>query len=270
MKLGYIDYLNCYPFYYHMLEKDTLADVEIIPAYPSDLNRMMSDGTLDMSPVSSAVYAELQKEVMILPDFCLSSIGYVRSVILISRLPIEELDGRRVGLSTASRTSVVLLKILLEKYYGLRPHYLPAMPSPSLKEIDAALVIGNEALQALKEPVPYVYDLGDLWLRKTGHPVVFAVFTVRRDIIERNREPIRHIIDSYNRSLRCLRTERDALIAAARRKYPEIHYDIDTYYRLLKFELTGDLKKALEFYFREAAELGLLERVKRLEYLGTA
>jgi len=250
-----------------MMEKEPLANVALHPAYPSELNRMMASGELDMSPISSAAYASFQDEAAVLPDFCLSSIGYVRSVILTSRLPIEELDGRPLGLSSASQTSVVLLKILLEKYYGLRPLYLPTSPSPSLEDIDAALVIGNEALLAMKEPVPYVYDLGDLWLRKTGHPVVFAIFTVRKECISTGMPAIREIIGSYKRSLLCLRTERGKLIENARRRYPDIHYDIDTYYDLLKFEFTHDLKAALEFYYREAAALGLLAPVKKLNFL---
>ncbi len=266
MKLGYINYLNCYPFYYSMIEKKPLEGVDVFPGYPSELNKMMLSGELDMSPVSAAAYADLQGRALILPDFCLSSIGYVRSVVLISRVPIEELDGRRLGLSSASQTSVVLLKILLEKYYGLRPVYLPARPNPSLDDIDAALVIGNEAMFNEVEPIPYTYDLGDLWLRKTGYPVVFAVFTVQKNSIPQHRDAIGRVIESYNKSLLCLHTEREALIACAAKKYPEIHYDIDTYYTLLKFEFTHDLKQALQFYFTEAASLGLLKKVEGLQF----
>ena len=117
MKLGYIDYLNCYPFYYHMFEKQPLDGIEVVPAYPGGLNEMMRKGELDLSPISSAAFADVQNEVLVLPYFCLSSIGYVRSVVLNSKLPIEELDGKRIGLTSASQTSVILLKVLLEKYY---------------------------------------------------------------------------------------------------------------------------------------------------------
>jgi len=116
MRLGYINYLNCYPYYYHMFEKQPLPGVEIIPAYPSTLNAMMSTGELDMSPISAAAYADLEDEAVLLPDFCLSSLGYVHSVILASLAPIEDLGGKRIGLSSASKTSVVLLKILLQSY----------------------------------------------------------------------------------------------------------------------------------------------------------
>ncbi len=268
MRLGYIDYLNCFPFYYHMTRKSPLPGIEVVPAYPSALNDMMRSGALDMSPISSAAYADMQDRILILPDFCLSSVGYVRSVVLRSRVPIEDLDGRRLGLSSASQTSVVLLKTLLRKHYGIEPAYLPTTPSPLLEDIDAALVIGNEAMENTRDPAPYIYDLGDLWLRKTGHPVVFALFTVQAAAVRSFAADIARVIASYNSSLLCLHTEREALIAHAREKYPAVAYDIDTYYSLLRFEFTPDLHRALEFYYDEAGSLGLLERVKRVRYFG--
>lgn len=267
MKLGYIDYLNCYPFYHHMMTKRPLDGIGVVPAYPSALNAMMRDGSLDMSPVSSAAYADV-RDALILPGFCLSSIGYVRSVVLLSRVPIEELDGRALGLSSASQTSVVLLKMLLERHYGVRPEYVESPPRPSLLGMDAALVIGNEAMMHEAEPIPYTYDLGDLWLRKTGHPVVFAVFLVGQNAARTMRADIERVVESYGESLACLRNERSALIEAARLRYPDVAYDIDTYYRLLRFEFTDELKGALEYYYEQAGEMGFLPGVDGIRYYG--
>jgi len=266
MRLGCIDYLNCFPFYYHMLEKQPLPGVEIVPAYPSALNGMMNEGVLDMGPMSAAEYADIRERTLLLPQFALSSVGYVKSVVLLSNHPIEELSGKTVGLSNASKTSVVLLKILLQKHYGLSPRYLPAPPRPDLDALDAALVIGNEAMMDDRQPVPFSYDLGDLWLRRTGHPVVFAVFAVQREYARAHDREVRAVIDSYRASLDRLASERERLIAAAARRYPDIRYDIDHYYTLLQFEFTDALKKALQFYFDEAAALSLLPRVPSLVF----
>ena len=91
MKLGYIDFINCYPFYYHMFEKKQLEGITIVPGYPGTLNQMLADSDLDMSPISSATCADIHEDIMVLPQFCLSSIGYVGSVTLASNIPIEEL-----------------------------------------------------------------------------------------------------------------------------------------------------------------------------------
>ncbi len=266
MKIGYINYLNCYPFFYHLFEKEPLPGIEVHPAYPSELNALMNRGELEMSPISAAAYADMQDRTLILPDFCLSSIGYVKSVILISRLPIEDLDGRSVGLSSASQTSVVLLKLLLKNHYGITPRYVPVSPAPGLREIDAALVIGNEAMIPQREPVPYVYDLGDLWLRKTGFPVVFAVFALQESRASEFAPQLRSVISSFKRSLRYLEEDRETLIRKAEEKYPYILFDLDEYYRLLKFEFSDDLKRALEYYFQQAGEAGLLAPVGEIRY----
>lgn len=267
MNLGYIDYLNCYPFYYHMFEIEPLPDVLVRAGYPSHVNRLMGTRELDMSPISAAAYADLEGEIVLLPDLCLSSIGYVHSVILSSNVPIEDLHRKKVGLSSASRTSVVLLKILLQKYYDIEPVYVPTDPNPSLKGqgIDAALIIGNEAM--MQEMSPYTYDLGDLWLRKTGYPVVFAVFAVREAIIRQCLSRIESVIRSYHRSLACLDPDREILIQKARQRYPTIRYDVDAYYRVLEYSFNPGLKEALRFYLRSAGELGLLRNVHDIRFL---
>lgn len=249
-----------------MLERMALDNVEIVGGYPSSLNRMMKSKELDMSPISSGAYPDLQDSIAILPDFCLSSVGYIRSVILISKLPIEYLHRKKVGLSSASQTSVVLLKILLSKYYNINPIYIETSPKPSLDEIDAALLIGNEALMEMREPIPYTYDLGDLWMRKTGNPIVFAVFAIQQHALKRYDREIGMIVDSYKKSLQALQTEREYLIKKAMQRYPTIDFDINTYFNLLRFDFTDELKRALEFYFAEAGELGLLRRTQSLRF----
>ncbi len=267
MNLGHIDYLNCYPFYYHAFEKEPLKGTRIFSDYPSSLNRMLAQGELDMSPISSATYADIADDVLVIPEFCLSSTGYVGSVILISKVPIEDLNKKKVGITSASHTSLVLLKVLLKRYYEQEPVYVQTGPRPSLKNMDAALVIGNDAMVKAPEPVSYVYDLGDLWLRKTGFPVVFAIFAVRKKIVEKYRDEIKAVISSYHTSLRCLKNDKDKVIQKAMTRYPDIIHDIDNYYDLLKFKFNDDLKNALIFYYSLASELGLLRNVTSLKYL---
>ena len=267
MKLGYIDYLNCYPFYYHMFEHTPVNGVEVFSRYPSDLNRMMTEGELDMSPISAATYSLIQDRAVLLSDFCLSSIGYVGSVILRSRLPIEELDQKKVGLTSASHTSVLLLKMLLKSYYNVEPEYVLTKPNPSMDGLDAVLMIGNEAMLPSSTPVSFSYDLGELWLRKTGFPVVFAVFAVREEIIEKCSEEIKAVIKSYRASIECLEKEVQRVVEAAQNKYPDITYDVQGYYETcLQFKFSDGLKQALQFYYDKAFEMGLFEEKVTIRY----
>ncbi|MFO7666306.1 MAG: menaquinone biosynthesis protein [Desulfobacterales bacterium] len=270
MQIGYINYLNCYPFYYHMFEKEPLQEINVIPGFPSELNRMMKEKILDLSPVSSATYADIKEDVLLLPEFCLSSVGYVGSVILCSNYPIEELNNKNVGLSGASHTSRVLLKILLEKFYGIEPCYLKAGPFPDLTGHDAALIIGNDAMRGCAEKALYKYDLGELWLKKTGFPVVFAVFAVRKNVIRENMRLIKAVMNSYRASLQCLVKEKENVIIRAEQMYPDISYDINGYYDTLQFEFTDNLKIALKYYLSAAEELNLLNKVESLNFFEEA
>jgi chorismate dehydratase len=267
MKLGYIDYLNCYPFYHHLFEKDHLPGIQVIPGYPSRLNKMMAEAVLDMSPISAATCSDIGDRILLLPQFCLSSVGYVGSVILVSRCPIEELHKRTVGLTRASYTSVVLVKILLEKYYHVHPNYISTAPFSTPDQTDAVLMIGNEAMIYRSSLDIHVYDLGEIWLQKTGFPVVFAVFAVRKDILKQYAPEIRRVIRSYQASIECLKQKKEQVIKYAAAKYPEIAYDINRYFSLLRFEFTDELKKALIFYLSVAGEMGFLRGISKPEFL---
>jgi chorismate dehydratase len=267
MKLGCIDYLNCYPFYFHMFERRPLGGVEVIRAIPSDLNRMFAAGELDMSPISAGALADLDDNVLLVPDFCLSSEGYVNSVILRSKLPIEGLDNKKVGLTSASRTSVALLKILLHKYFEVNPVYEVTPPNPDLNGLDASLVIGNDAMVEGPDKPSFVYDLGELWLRKTGFPVVFAVFAVRSEAAKQFQQEIATVIESYRTSLHCLDTEEDLVVAKAREQYPDIDYDVAGYYDLFDYHFNERLRQALRFYLDSGSELGLFPKNIPMRFL---
>jgi chorismate dehydratase len=249
-----------------MFEKEPLKDINVIPGFPSELNRMMKEKRIDLSPISSATYADIKDDVLLIPEFCLSSVGYVGSVILCSNHPIENLNNKRVGLSGASHTSRVLLKILLEKFYGIEPYYLQAGSRPDLTDHDAALLIGNDAMTDSINQAPYKYDLGELWLQKTGFPVVFAVFAVRENVVKDNLPGLMAVINSYRLSLQCLVQEKESVILKAKRKYPNISYDVNGYYDTLQFEFTDNLKNALKYYLSAAEELNFLKKVESLNF----
>lgn len=267
MKLGYINFANTYPLYHHMMEISPLPGLEIFSRYPAELNALMGAGALDMSPISAATYAVVQNDVLLLPEFCLACQGVVKSVMLVSNRPLSALDGARIGLSSASHTSVILLKILMEKHVGIRPVYVLTPPRPDLHEVDAALVIGNEALEAETFEAPFVYDLGELWQEMTGKPVVFALIAVRRDYAGRHPEKVAAVRDSYRQSLNWARARRQEFLAATGRHYPELKTDLDAYFRVLKYDFSDSLKSALSLYFSLAAEQGLTPPVRDLHFL---
>jgi chorismate dehydratase len=195
LRIGRIPYINCYPVYGAVDRGAVSLNATLVDGVPTELNRQMAAGTLDVSVVSAVEYAREAKRYVLLPDLAISCDGPVRSVLLFSKRPAEDLDGRRVLVSRSSMTSVALLELLFEHVWHARPQFVPAnaeitdVEGFGNDEHDARLVIGDAALlvgsrlRAHKRvPAGYqhAYDLGDGWKRWTGLPFVFAVWVAQR------------------------------------------------------------------------------------------
>ncbi len=189
MKIGRIPYINCYPVYGAIDRGVVSLDAELVDGVPSDLNRRMERGELDISVVSAVEYARDADRYLLLPDLAISCDGPVRSVMLFSRRPATELTSRNVIVSRSSMTSVALLELWFENVWRAKPRFvagdaeIPDVIAASSDDADARLVIGDAALvlgSNHRERYPYVYDLGQTWKEWTGQPFVFAVWVAQR------------------------------------------------------------------------------------------
>ncbi|HEU4565229.1 MAG TPA: menaquinone biosynthesis protein [Gemmatimonadaceae bacterium] len=198
MRVGRIPYINCYPVYGAVDRGIIDLDATLVDGTPSRLNQRMAAGQLDVSVVSAIEYARYSERYLLLPDLAISCDGPVRSVLLFSSRPAEELGGRPLLVSRSSMTSVALLELLFEHVWRCAPHFIPGdaeiadIARFGEEEHDARLVIGDAALllgarsrgdghEADGVPdYPYVYDLGEEWKRWTGLPFVFAVWVAQR------------------------------------------------------------------------------------------
>jgi chorismate dehydratase len=189
MKIGRIPYINCYPVYGAIDRGVVRLDAELVDGVPTDLNRRMGAGELDISVVSAVEYAREADRYLLLPDLAISCDGPVRSVMLFSRRPAGELGGRSVIVSRSSMTSVALLELLFENVWHARPRFVPGdaevkdVVVDSASDAEARLVIGDAALvlgSNHRERYPFVYDLGQTWKDWTGQPFVFAVWVAQR------------------------------------------------------------------------------------------
>jgi chorismate dehydratase len=189
MKIGRIPYINCYPVYGALDRGVVSLDADLVDGVPTDLNRRMAAGDLDISVVSAVEYARDSQRYLLLPDLAISCDGPVRSVMLFSRRPATELTGRNVVVSRSSMTSVALLELLFENVWRSSPRFIAGdaeirdVTEADSADIDARLVIGDAALvlgSNHRERYPHVYDLGETWKQWTGQPFVFAVWVAQR------------------------------------------------------------------------------------------
>ena len=174
MKLGCLPYLNVRPLV-HTLENGGLpAGYEFVYAPPSKLARMLATGEIAAAPVSSfATFIDPRLEIC--PGICIAADGPVKSVLVLSKVPPEQI--RTVALDTSSLSGANMTRIILAESFGLEPAFIHSDPDPArmLEHADAALVIGDPAMQCSKDGL-HVLDLAEEWKKLTGLPAVFAVW----------------------------------------------------------------------------------------------
>jgi chorismate dehydratase len=163
-------------------EHGEAGEFDISYTLPSACARALETGTADIGIIPAAAYAQVPGLVA-LPGVAIASRRPVRSILLVSRVPVDKI--RTVALDTSSMTSVALTKILFEKWLGGGRTFSPMSPDVEkmLAGHDAALVIGDPALQVDRSRY-LTLDLAEEWIRHTGKPFVFAFWAVRRQAVQ--------------------------------------------------------------------------------------
>lgn len=261
VRLGRIGFVNVAPVYYGLKGAAARNGVELVQGTPTELNRWLAAGELDVSPVSSLAYGVHARDWALLPGRCIACRGPVKSVLLTCRVPIEDLDGREVLLTEDSATSVALVKLLLADR-GVSPRYRTARVT-GLEDLGddtaAALVIGDRALATdWRGSLPHVFDLGQWWYEATGLPFVFAVWAVRRPFLIKRPDLVSLVADKLADSYEEGRKSLDLIAALSARALglsPEFFRD---YFGGLVYELGGRETEGLREYFKKLHGAGML------------
>ena len=258
LRISAISYLNTAPLMWDF-EHESRAELgrkfEIAYTLPAHCAQMLGEGSADIGIIPVAAYASIPG-LRILPDVAIASKNAVRSILLVSREPLDRI--RTVALDSSSRSSAALTKILFKKYWQHQVRFLPAEPDleSMLIKSDAALLIGDPALH-VDRSLYHSWDLGQEWRTFTGKPFVFAFWAVRAgaasdeelaamaEIFRKSRdEGLKHIPE--------LAEEWSERVARA----PEV---VESYLREnIHYYLDRENLDGLELFFHLAAELGIL------------
>jgi chorismate dehydratase len=246
IRLGRISYVNMAPVFFRLE-----AEVDEFQGVPTDLNGRLVAGELDLAPISSIEYARHAGRLRILPRLCVSSEGAVDSIQLVSRLPLEHV--RTVAVTPESATSVVLVRVLLPE----------ATHVPLGEEADAKLLIGDAALQsAFEDPTPH-YDLGRLWLERTGLPMVFAVWAAP----EPTAEGLLDLQEALVNSVRAARAQPEALAYEASERYGYPPGFLARYFEKLRYSFGPRERAGLLTFLELARDAGQLAEVPELRFV---
>jgi chorismate dehydratase len=178
-KVSVVKYLNTVPLIWGMLRGEQQGKYDLEFTTPTLCADAVRQRQAEIGIIPSIEYQRMD-HAQILAGISIASKGSVKSVLLLSKVPIEKVQS--VAVDNSSRTSAALLRILMRKFYSRFITVTPASPKPEemLKRADAALVIGDPAL-VYDGHVPEIYDLAAEWKKFTGTPFVFALWVGHED-----------------------------------------------------------------------------------------
>jgi chorismate dehydratase len=270
LRISAISYLNTVPLMWDFEHGLPRPEFEISYTLPSVCARALQEGSADIGIIPAAAYKQIPG-LQILPGVAIASRRAVRSILLVSKVPVEKI--RSVALDTSSMTSVALTRILFAKWLGGEKLFTSMAPDLDrmLAMHDAALVIGDPALKI--DCSRYItLDLAEEWIRYTSKPFVFAFWAVRSaalndypaavDLAEIFRQSRDHGLATASVDQIALEwAPRLGLTESAVRSYltESIYYDLD-----------AECVEGLQLFYRYAAEIGALPEAPELRFLQPA
>ncbi|MGA8431793.1 MAG: menaquinone biosynthesis protein [Candidatus Sulfotelmatobacter sp.] len=269
LRISAISYLNTAPLMWDFEHGDAGRQFEISYTLPSSCARALAAGAADIGIIPAAAYASIPG-LQILPGVAIASRRAVRSILLVSNKPLEEI--RTIALDTSSMTSVALTKVLFEKWIGGGRTFTSMPPDldSMLAANDAALLIGDPALQVDRSRY-YTLDLAEEWIRYTSKPFVFAFWAVRGEALRHASAPDLAAIfqDSRDHGL-----QPSSLNKISKEWAPRIGITEDEVRSYLTenihYELDAACLEGLQLFYRYAAEIGALPSAPEMSFLDAA
>ena len=269
LRISAISFLNTAPLMWDFEHGEAARDFAIEYTIPSACAAALAANQADIGIIPAITYAEIPG-LVILPNIAIAAKDFVRSILLVSKKPIEQVE--TVATDTSSRTSVALLQVLFAKFFGGPRQLTPHAPQLDLMlhSHDAALLIGDAALEITVGKEYFVYDLAHLWHERTGQPFVFAFWAVRLDSLDRTPrdldlvkvfqqsrdhglEPANLRVIAQQWSSKLKRSEADILTYLTE----NVHYYLDR-----------QNHAGLQLFLRYSQEIGLIPAAPDLRFLG--
>ncbi len=268
LRISAISYLNTAPLMWDFVHGEAGRHFEVAYTLPSNCARQLGEGAADVGIIPAAAYTQIPG-LQVLPGVAIASRRAVRSILLVSKVPLEKV--RSVALDTSSMTSVALTKVLFEKWLGGGRHFTSMGPDIDrmLAGHDAGLVIGDPALKIDRSKYPVTLDLADEWIRYTGKPFVFAFWAVRGAALA-EANPALDLAAIFGES-RDHGLEAASLDQIAREWGTRLglsESDVKSYLtENIHYRLDDECLEGLRLFYRYAAEVGALPKAPELRFV---
>jgi len=267
LRISAISYLNTAPLMWDFEHGEAGRHFDISYTVPSSCARALAGGSADIGIIPAAAYAQIP-DLRVLPEIAIASRRAVRSILLVSKVPVGEV--RTVALDTSSLTSVALTKVLFEKWLGGGRTFFPMAPDVEkmLAAHDAGLLIGDPALRVDRSRY-LTLDLAEEWIRHTGKPFVFAFWAVREAALE-EADPALDLPATF-RDSRDHGLEPSSLDQIAREWSPRSRLSQTEVRRYLTenihYQLDAGCLEGLQLFYRYAAGMGALPAAPALRFV---
>ena len=287
VRISIVEYLNTAPLVWGFTEGPQAGRYDLSFTLPSQCAEALRGGDADVAIIPAIEYERIENLVM-LPGMAVAAKREVRSILVVSKKPIEL--AKRIALDTSSRSSVALVRILAAEHWRIKPEFVDARPNAAemLENADAALLIGDPALRiAVKMdqlagkapsgntccqgdisemPVPgresiFVYDVAHEWQEMTGKPCVLAIWAGRREAI--TPEVVADFLASKEYGMARIPEIADA--ASMKLDLPP--KDLEKYLTdNINFDLDAENIEGLDIYYQKAAARGLIPHYRPIEF----
>jgi chorismate dehydratase len=269
LRISAISFLNTAPLMWDFEHGDAARDFAIEYTIPSACAAALAANQADIGIIPAFTYAEIPG-LVILPNIAIAAKDFVRSILLVSKKPIEQIE--TVATDTSSRTSVALLQVLFAKFFGGHRQLTPHTPELDVMLCghDAALLIGDAALEIAVGKEYFVHDLAHLWHERTGQPFVFAFWAVRLDSLDRaprDLDLVKVFQQSRDHGLEPANLRIIAQQWSSKLRLSEA--DILTYLtENVHYYLDRQNHAGLQLFLRYSQEIGLIPEAPDLRFLG--
>jgi predicted solute-binding protein len=286
LRISIVQYLNTAPLVWGFTNGPLQGKYDLSFTVPSQCAEDLRTGRADIAIIPAIEYQRIE-DLVILPDMAIASKRQVRSLLIVSKKPIQQV--KNFALDHSSRSTQALTRILCAEKWKIAPSFFESSPdlAEMLQQADAALLIGDPALRIslgiekesrasaegqficpaatlgiTSSEMLYVYDVVSEWQSLTGLPAVLAVWAARRDVA--TPEMTADFLASRDFGLS---------------RIAEISYDaslelelpaqaIETYLRHnIDFSLDPENRRGLDRYYQHAARLGLIPKAKPIEWV---
>jgi len=283
LRISIVQYLNTAPLVRGFTHGPLRGKYDLSFTVPSQCAEALRSGAADIAIIPAIEYQRIPN-LVILPDLSIASKERVRSLLIVSKVPIRQ--ARRIALDTSSRSTQALTRILCDKHWKIAPEFHQAAPelADMLRNADAALVIGDPALriaiaaEAKAKPGPdgevicdgktvglpeipklHIHDVVQEWRHLTSRPAVLAVWAARPEIASIE------LADEFLASREFGMAHLREICAEASQELSLPERELDLYLRNnIDYSLDDDNRNGLLAYYAHAYRLGLLEKLNAI------